>query len=473
MVRVAIIGGGISGLTTAFYLEQERRRGAPIEYTLYEAEPRFGGVIRTEKVDGCLIEAGPDSFLTSKSWAKELCDDLRLTQQLIGSNDSERRTYILVGGKLLPIPPGMQMMVPSNLWAAVRSPLFSKRTKLAMLGEYFASPETLPPDEDESVANFVQRHFRGEVVERLVDPLLTGVYGADASMLSVRSTLPQMVESEAKYGSLVRGALIARKKQNRKSGKQPLFTTMRDGMQRIPDVIVRQVPRERLRCSAPVTSLRRSDAAWHVISPVAGDEYDQVVLALPAYACAKLMEEIPDSAPARELLNEIPYSSALTLSLAYKANEIVLPAGFGFLVPRSEGRRMIACTFVNNKFAYRAPEGTGLLRVFMGGVHDPEVLALSDTEAIELARRELREILGIAAEPQFARVFRWPRAMPQYEVGHPLRVARLEMRMQRFPGLQLSGNAYHGIGVPDCVRIGRSAADAVMRRMRAQHAPAL
>jgi oxygen-dependent protoporphyrinogen oxidase len=309
------------------------------------------------------------------------------------------------------------------------------------------------------------------MVERVADPLLAGVYGGEAARLSARATLPQMIDSESRFRSLVRGALIARKQQNREQSAPPLFTTMRDGMQRIVDAIVRQVPREMLRCSSAVEGLRPNEASWQVRSAGVREEFDQVILALPSRECAKLLATVPGNERSVELLDEIHYSSALTVALAYKAMEVALPEGFGFLVPRSEAKRMMACTFVHNKFENRVPEGTALLRVFMGGTRDPEALGLTDDQILEFVRRDLRDIVGIAAEPKFARVYRWPHAMPQYEVGHLVRVARIEMHMQRLPGLQLSGNAYHGVGIPDCVRIGRSAADAVMRKIRSQQAP--
>lgn len=471
MIRVAIVGGGISGLTTAFYLEQERRRGVPVEFALFEAEPRLGGVIQTERVDGCIVEAGPDSFLSSKPWARELCDDLRLSSQLIGSRDSERKTYILVSGRLEPIPPGMQMMAPTKLAPVLASRLFSGRTKFAMLREYLSPPEPLGADDDESVASFVVRHFNAEVVDRLADPLLSGIYGGDSSLLSARATLPQMVDSESRYRSLVRGALAAQTAQKTGAPPPSLFTAMRDGMQRMVEAITRQLPRETLRCSRPVDSLKAREYGWQITSAGANEDFDQIILALPAHATAKLMADVPGAERLLEILSELSYTSAVTVAFAYKKREITLPPGFGFLVPRREGKRMMACTFVHNKFENRAPEDTALLRVFLGGGRDAEILNLTDAEIVEVVRRELNEILKLAAEPQFARVFRWPRAMAQYEVGHLLRVARLEMHVQRFSGLQLTGNVYHGIGIPDCVRAGRSAADAVLRRVRAQRVP--
>ena len=468
MIRVAIIGGGISGLTTAFYLEQERRRGTPVSFTVFESKSRFGGVIQTERVNGCIIEAGPDSFLSTKPWARELCDDLRLSAQLIGSRDEDRKTYILVNGRLEPIPPGMQMMVPTRIASIVNSQLFSRRTKLAMAREYLWPPQPLNADDDESVASFISRHFTPEVVDRLADPLLMGIYGAEAATLSARATLPLMMDMESRHRSLVRGALASRTSQNSSAPPQALFTAMRDGMQRMVEAIVRQLPRESLRSSRNVDLLKLQEDGWQVKSNETAEDFDHVILALPAHVSSRFIANLPGSERAVELLNEISYSSAVTVALAY--NGIALPPGFGFLVPRDEGKRMIACTFVHNKFEDRVPNGTALLRVFLGGSRDTQILDESDDQIIQTVRSELREILKIEAEPQLVRVFKWHKAMPQYGVGHLLRIARLEMHMQRFPTLHLSGNAYHGIGIPDCVRSGRNAADAIMRRMRSQRA---
>jgi oxygen-dependent protoporphyrinogen oxidase len=472
VTRIAIVGGGISGLTTAFYLEQERRRGAEIDYVLFEAEPRFGGVIQTERVDGCVLEAGPDSFLTSKPWARELCDDLRMSSQLIGSRDAERKTYILVDGHLLPLPAGMQMMTPTKFLPIAGSKIFSGRTKLRMLREYLSPPEPLAADDDESVASFVSRHFNSELVDRIADPLLSGIYGGDVALLSARATLPLMVDAECRYRSLIRGALAARSHHKAGTPAQPLFTSMRDGMQRMVEAIVRQLPRENLRCSRRVEALQLRESQWQLATAGENHVFDQVVIALPAHATALLLAEIPAAARSVEILQEFSYTSAVTVVLAYKAAQLSVPAGFGFLVPRSEGKRMLACTFVHNKFENRAPEEVALLRVFLGGARDPEIIEHSDEEILDIVRNELHAILNLSAEPTLTRLYKWRKSMAQYQVGHLLRIARLEMHIQRLPGLHLTGNAYHGIGIPDCVRIGRSAADAILRRMRAQHVPA-
>jgi oxygen-dependent protoporphyrinogen oxidase len=350
----------------------------------------------------------------------------------------------------------------------LRSRLFSTRTKLAMLWEFLSPPEPLAPDEDESVGGFVTRHFNSELVERIADPLLAGIYGGDTSVLSARATLPTLVDYEHRHRSLIRGALAAR---NGPAGAPaPLFTSMRDGMQRIVEAITRQLPRETLRCSCAVERLELTEFGWRLIFGHESEIFDQVVLALPAHASATLLAGVPNASGVVEILEEFAYTSAVTVALTFKSADVSLPEGFGFLVPRSEGKRMLACTFVHKKFEHRAPEGTALLRIFLGGARDPQIIQSSEAEVVELVRRELREILRLNAEPQLVRVFKWRNAMAQYEVGHQLRIARLEMHVQKLSGLQLSGNAYQGIGIPDCVRIGRSATDAIIRRMRAQRA---
>ncbi len=441
MKRVAIIGGGIAGLSAAYYLHQRR-----IPFTLLEATARFGGVIHSERTsEGFLVEAGPDSFLSAKPWAADLARELGLGADLIHSNDFARKTYILGNGRLVPIPDGMQLMVPTRTWPVVTSSLFSLRTKLRMAREFLAPPAPLAEDTDESVASFVTRHFGNEVVERLADPLLAGVYGGDSSRLSARAVLPQLVASEAKHRSLVRGALHARASGH---APQPIFTSMRNGMGQLVDAIVAQLPADRLRVKAPVASLTKTSTGWKVDS----DSYTYLVLALPAAATAALLW--PHDPALSALLGKISYTSCVTVSLGY--DELSLPPGFGFLVPRAEGKRMIACTFVDRKFDHRAAPSRALLRVFLTSGLDA-----SDASILETVRDELHAILGISAAPIMSRMSRWPSAMPQYEVGHLDRIAQIERRAAQLPGLHLIGNAYRGVGIPDCVRSGKLVAEAI------------
>ncbi len=461
MKRIAIIGGGISGLSAAFYLQKGRAAGADLEYTLFESGQRLGGSMYSDRVEGCLVEAGPDSFLTEKPWALALCKELGIADQLIGSNDAQRKTYIVVNGRLVVMPDGLMFMVPTQLVPTAFSSLFSWNTKLRMARELLHPPR--PMQNDETVAQLVERHFGAEVVDRLADPLLSGVYGGDAAKLSARAVLPRFVEMEEKYGSLSRAMLAAHKKMMamRKEPPRPLFTSLRDGMQQMVDAITARLDPESIRLRTHILRVYPENSSWRVAVEMNGEErFDAVLIATPANVAGTLLDGV-DRGLARNLL-DITYSSSVTVTLGYYMEQLAaLPPGFGFLVPRSEGMRMLACTFVHNKFPHRAPEGKGILRCFLGGARDEAVLGLTDDQILEIVHRELRDILTLDARPIFARVYRWRGAMAQYEPGHIARVERIEKRVEEIPGLALAGNAYHGIGVPDCIRSGMEAANSL------------
>jgi protoporphyrinogen/coproporphyrinogen III oxidase len=462
MKRIAIIGGGISGLSAAFHFEKLRAEGAALDYTLFEGGQRLGGCMSSDTVDGCLVEAGPDSFLTEKPWAEALCKELGIADQLIGSNDSQRKTYIVVRGRLIVMPDGLMFMVPTRLMPTALSPLFSWGTKVRMLQELLHPPR--PMQEDETVAQLVERHFGPEVVDRLADPLLSGVYGGDAGKLSARAVLPRFVEMEEKYGSLSRAMVAAHNKMaamRKQSKPRPLFTSLKSGMQQMVDALVERLRPESIRLRQHVRRIYAEDGGWRLSLEMADEEsFDAVIVATPANVAGALLDGV-DQDLARDLL-EITYSSSVTVTMGYYKQQLAkLPPGFGFLVPRSEGTRMLACTFVHNKFPHRAPPDKGILRCFLGGARDEAVLGLNDEEMLETVHRELRDILRLQAQPIFARVYRWRESMAQYEPGHIARVARLEQRVAEIPALAIAGNAYHGIGVPDCIRSGTDAAKKV------------
>ena len=454
MKRIAIIGGGVSGLSAAYVLEKQRKKGAELNYVLFEAGSRLGGVIATERVGNFVIEAGPDSFLTEKPWATELCRELGLADQLIGSNDAQRRTYILVNGRLIQLPDGLMFMVPTNFRAAFFSPLFSWSTKVRFLSEWFYRPAADLPES--TAAEFVGRHYGREMVERVADPLLSGVYGGSADELSASSVLARFAEIEARQGSLGRAMLAARKLRSL-SAEQSLFTSLKNGMQPITDALAAQIPETARRLNTRIESIKPEFGKWLVASSGRTEEFDGVIIAAPAYIAAQLLRsQIPEISAE---LEAIRYSSSITVLLAYDdKTRASLPAGFGFLVPRTEGKRILACTFVHNKFPYRAPQDRALLRCFLGGSRDEEILRSPDDEITSIVRRELQEILGITHTPDLIKIFRWPHAMAQYTVGHKARVERVRKIVSSASGLALAGNAYGGIGVPDCVRSGSEAA---------------
>jgi len=458
MKRIAIIGGGISGLAAAFALEKHRLAGASLEYVLFESSPRLGGVVVTERVDGCLVEAGPDSFLTEKPWASDLCREVGLGDQLIGSNDADRKTYILVKGRLALIPDGLMFMVPTRIMPTVLSPLFSIRTKLRMAREWFHPPRKT--DTDETVAEFVERHYGSEMVDRLADPLLSGVYGGEAAQLSVRAVLPRFAEMEATHGSLGRAILAARKKLAHvsKAPPRPLFTSLKDGMQQLVNAVVSRLPASAFFASRPVQRIQRLENGWVISAGHASDHFDAAIVATPALVAAELLRTVSENL-ASELAG-IQYTSSVTVNLGYDASvRAALPPGFGFLIPRSEGKRMLAATFVHHKFPHRAPDDRALLRCFIGGARNEQVLQAPDEEVLRIVREELRQIIGPTANPLFTRVYRWKGAMAQYGVGHLDRLQRIESLLRQLPGLTLAGNGYRGIGVPDCVRSGTDSAN--------------
>lgn len=457
MKMIAIIGGGISGLAAAYAVEQQQRAGADVSYVLFESAPRLGGVLVTEQAEGCIIEAGPDSFLTEKPWATDLCRQIGLGDQLIGSNDAQRKTYILVNGRLVPMPDGLMFMVPTKILPTVLSPLFSVRTKLRMAGEWFHPPHKA--EHDETVAAMVERHYGAEMVDRLADPLLSGVYGGEASQLSVRAVLPRFAEMEARHGSLGRAMLASRRKmaQATKSAARPLFTSLRDGMQQMVDALLASLPQQKLRTSAIVESLARNHRGWRVHTHAGAENFDAVIVATPTQAAAAMLANT--SLKLSHELGGICYSSSVTVTLGYdKQVRDSLPPGFGFLVPRSEGRRMLAATFVHNKFPHRAPEDRAIVRCFLGGARDQAVLGMGEDEILQVVRGELQQVVGLHAAPRFARVYKWTGAMAQYGVGHLEKLERIEALLRDLPGLTLAGNGYRGIGVPDCVKSGTEAA---------------
>jgi len=461
-MRIAIIGGGIAGLATAYELELAAREGMPVEYDLFEAGPRLGGVISSSIVDGTVIEHGPDSFLTEKPAAAALCRELGLEPDLVGSNDAARRTYILVNNRLLPLPDGLMFLIPTKLVPVLRTGLFSLMTKLRMGLELLQRPRT--GGEDEAVAEFVRRHYGQQVVERLADPLLSGIYGGDAEQLSVQAVLPRLVELEAKHGSLTRGVLAGMKARRElaeddeeRPKPPPVFTTLRFGLQELVDALTARLHGGGVHLGSPVASVERVTGGWRVGREGVAQVFDAVVVATPAWAAGELLRGVD-----RELSDElagIPYSSSVTINLVYEGAELdPLPPGFGFLVPAAEKLSILACTFIHRKFAGRTAAGKSVLRVFMGGAHNAGLLEHSDEELGDLARKELRRILHITARPELVEVRRWPRAMAQYAVGHRDRMRRIQDRLLQLPGLRLVGNAYDGIGISDCIRLGRAAA---------------
>jgi protoporphyrinogen/coproporphyrinogen III oxidase len=472
-MKVVIVGAGISGLACAHRLAAlaGARRGA-VDLTVLESSRRPGGVIATETRDGFLLEGGPDCFVSDRPWALDLCRRLGLEGEIIGTNPAWRRSFILRKGRTEPVPDGYQLLAPSKLLPFLATSILSPTGKARVACDLFLPRG--PECADESLASFVRRRFGTEALERLAQPLLAGIYDADPERLSLRATMPRFLEMERTHRSVILALLRERRAGRTGTGdgvsgaRYSLFVTLRNGLQGLVDRLAAALPHGTLRLGAHVSGLERSRQApatgrgdgplWRV-STVAGEAFaaDAVVLALPACAAVPLLRGVDDSLAA--LMSEIPYGSSATVSLAYRREDVPHRLdGFGFVVPRAEGRTLVACTFSSVKFAGRAPAGSALLRAFVGG-------AAGGTEGTGLleqqVRDDLRQALGITAPPMFTRVFIHPRSMAQYEVGHLDRVAAITARLGAQPGLALAGNGLRGVGIPDCVWSGEQAAEGI------------
>ncbi len=459
--RVVIVGAGIAGLACAARLLDRARSGRrPIRLTILDAAPRAGGVIASERRDGFLVERGPDCFITEKPWALDLCRRLGLEDQVIGTNPDCRRSFVLLKGRILPIPEGYQLMAPGRLLPFATTPILSLGGKIRA-----AFDLVLPRGDaraDESLASFVRRRLGGQVLERLAQPLVAGIYNADPERLSLRATMPRFLEMEREDRSLILALARARRRRARpeqgvSGARYSLFATLRDGLQTMIDRLVGLLPPDALRLGVRAASLTREHSAWSVATSE-GERVsaDAVVLAMPANAAAPLVREV--GAGLADALGSIPYGTSATVNLGYRLEDIPFPVrGFGFVVPRSEGLALIACSFSSVKFEGRARAGTILLRCFLGG---PEAERAGPGELEGAVREDLRRTLRLTASPILAVTSVWRGAMAQYEVGHLDRVERVEALLKRLPGLALAGNGLRGVGVPDCVRSGEDAAEA-------------
>ncbi len=467
MKRIAIVGGGISGLSAAYYLSQ-----AGHDCTLIEAAPRLGGVIRTERVEDCLVEAGPDSFIAQKPWAMELIRELGIEDQVIGSQDHLRRTYVLRGGKLVPLPDGIQFLIPTRIRPILTTPLLSLGAKARMGIELF---HRVPRDSpDRSVAEFVIDHYGREVNEYLAQPMLAGVYGGAPESLSINAVMPRMVELEKKFGSVTRGVLDGMRRGHRgnhqpsrgraaspNSGTpQALFLSLKGGMQQLVDALAGRLEGKVRRVTATVERIEGARGAFRLAAGGDSIEAEEVVVATPAYRAGELLRHLDDTLTT--LLETVPYNSSVTIALLYARPPFDHPLnGFGFLVPRLERSPVTACTWVNTKFPFRGTDSRALLRAFLGGARAEDAAASSDEHLAATAHQELSRLMGYDTEPSTWRVHRWPQAMAQYEVGHQSRQEAIEERLKQLPGLWLTGNAYNGIGIPDCIRRSQIVARAV------------
>lgn len=474
--RIAIVGGGISGLTAAYILHRDHSDAC--DFTLFEAESRFGGTIETVHADGFTIECGPDSWVTEKPWAEELARELGLAEELLRSNDHARRTYIARDGSLVALPDAMHMMVPADLNAVLVSPLFTEAAKQAYLAEPSRASElrstplaNRATDIDESVAAFVSRHFGDEVVETVARPLLAGVFGGDIDKLSARALLAPFVRMEADEGSLI----LALQQRSRAS-KSPVFTTLSSGLGMLVDRLVQSLPVASLQLSSPVLVIDSSPPGWRVETPASGphrdsrrERFDRVLIATPLDTTRRLLTSLPfGEAQRAAALLPTGATSGLVVAFGYTGQaelDRVLPKGFGLLVgDPAGGHSLLACTFLHQKFPARAPDGATLLRAFFASSAADELSRQPDGEIAAVARDQLARLLGPLPEhADVTLVRRWPRSIPQYEIGHLARMTQFDICLSGVPGILVAGNALRGVGLPDLVRDATDAAHALAR----------
>ncbi len=462
--KVAVIGGGIAGLAAAHRLLE---LDPSLDVTLLEAAGRLGGVLETVRRDGFLVERSADNFITNVPWAIDLCRRIGFDRELLQTDSGRRRAFVVSRGRLREIPEGFLIMAPSRIWPMIATPILSWRGKLRLLSEYFVSQRQ--EDGDESLASFARRRLGRETYERLVQPLVGGIYTADPERLSIKATLPRFLEMERDHGSLIR-ATLRQAKRNRGAKPQDsessgarysMFVAPRDGMSSLVAAIASRLPEGCVQLDSPVERLERSAGGDWSIS-IGGAQprrlaADAVIVATPAHqACGLLQHASPEVAG---LLGRIPHAPCAIVSLGYRREQVGHALnGFGFVAPLVERRQILSGSFSSVKYAGRAPEGCELFRVFVGGACQSELAALPEDELFRAAEAELRQLLDIHGEPVFQHVTRWGPTMPQYHVGHIDLVANVTDHLQRLPGLHLAGNAYHGVGIPNCIHSGEMAA---------------
>jgi protoporphyrinogen/coproporphyrinogen III oxidase len=454
MPKTVVIGGGISGLATAYALQ--KTEGENADYLLLEASDHLGGKIVTYAGEGFLIEGGPDSFLTQKRAALDLCRELGLGDQLIGSNHTATpSTYVLSKGKLHPMPEGMMLMAPTMILPILRSKLISWPGKLRMGLEIFIGRNTTVADE--SLGSFVRRRMGSELLAKIAGPLMAGIHAGDPEALSLRSTFPMFTDMEKKHRSLVLGMMKRKKEQAAQpsTGPRPsMFTTLSGGLQQLPDAIAARLNPQQVKLNTRVQSVAAAGDQYRItLADGSSLLADNVIFTTPAYVTADILQQLAPTLS--ENLRRIRYVSTSTVSLAFRRSEITCDLnGFGFIVPATEGRKINACSWSSTKFSHRAPDDFVLMRVFIGGTFSEDLAEQDDATLIGIAREELREIMGITATPVLARAYQWRKSNPQYNVGHSALINEIDQRVSAHPGLYLAGAAYRGSGIPDCIQSG-------------------
>ncbi|MBE0418463.1 MAG: protoporphyrinogen oxidase [Coriobacteriia bacterium] len=473
MRRIIIVGGGIAGLAAAFKIARSAEAGHEVEFVLVEKDPRLGGKIATEQVEGFIVDGGPDCFLTEKPAVHRIAKLMGIFDEELPTDDSRKRTYILSRGRLHDLPDGVMMFAPTKFWPFATTGLFSWPGKIRMGMDLFIKPKKVTGDglEDETLESFVVRRMGRECLDRLAEPLVGGVHASDPAKMSLAATFPRLLEMEQTYGGMIKGFYAARKKVAEMRKKYPpkpgakprtFFTSFETGMQRLTDSMADAAGRDRMRTGVAVTAMSRTVDGWTVdLDDGTRIDGDAVIMATESWAAERLVR--PVDPVIGNALAGIEHSSSATVSLAFEESEVGIDMNaFGVLCPLVENRSLMAATLSSTKWPGRAPAGKVLLRGFVGGPHNQAIMAESDNRLAEIVLTELRQVLGVKGDPLFTKVFRWEKGMPQYTMGHLGRVEAIETRSAEVPGLALAGGSYRGVGLPNCVESGERAVSKVL-----------
>lgn len=476
MKKVIIVGGGIAGLAAAYYLKGKTE--TPLKITLLDGAGYWGGKIVTERVSDLVpaghfvVEGGPDTFVVTKPWGVKLCNELSIADRLRGTNPKTKKTYILKNDKLHELPGGLTMMIPTEFSPMIRTGLLSWPAKVRMGLDFIIPPSHI--NGDETLGAFVTRRLGRAAYENLIEPLMSGIYAGDGDQLSLQSTFPYLRDLEIKHGGLVKGALALRKERMQKAriskdnlsvtpSSRSIFLTPLNGLGEMVEKLVQDLEASGvdLRLDSEVQEVSRTNNDHYVVSHQGETiSADAVILATPSFVTARLIADFAPDLVAE--LHPIEYVSTATVTMAFHEKDLPRPLdGYGYVIPRREGRKALACTWTSTKFPHRAPDGYALVRVFIGRAGQENEIAWEDNSLLEIAREELRLTLGINAEPLFERTHLWEKAMPQYTLGHPQRLERIDRLLATYPGLAVAGNAYQGIGIPDCIHSGEIAAERI------------
>jgi oxygen-dependent protoporphyrinogen oxidase len=465
--EVIIVGGGITGLAAAYELEKRN-----INYLLIEKGNQLGGVIKTERKGDFIFEGGPDCFVSFKPWVEELARELEIEDELICTQEENKGIFVYSKGKLHLLPDGLTELVPKDIKQFLFTPLISVRGKLRMALEVLIPPQK--NKEDETLASFVKRRFGKELLDKIAEPLIAGIHASDPETMSLESTFPSFLEMEREFGSVTWGMLRKRREMKRAKREKPpsvqppkktFFMSFKKGMQEIVEALEKKIPAHKIILRKEVTGLIKENN-FYLINLKSGESFKakNIILTTPAYSSAKIVKEIDKELSQK--LNEIPYAPSITIPVAFKKNEFAHPLkGFGVVVPKSEGRRVMAISWISSKWPYRVPEGYVMLRVFMGGSEGEKFITFSKEEILKIALEEIKIILGTSAEPFDYEIFRFEKSMPQYTLGHKQKIGFIESRLKKLhPSLIITGGAFHGVGIGDCIREGRKAARKILSR---------